>query len=315
MPRTARVYARAMDNDHARRDDAIRINTYTTVRRRHNVPHDRFAAYWRDVHGPLCSRIPGLGWYVQHHFARQRDAHLWPAAPDVTALDGYLLDGAVEIGFGSAADQQQFTEASPILFSDEQNVFEESVAYQLPSGSTTYLDRQADPTPNGADRLDRIHVHFSVRPGAEHELEAALIERVVPVLRDDAAVMKLRLHVPELRDNSEPQPPAPNVAHDVPPARQRLVILELGFTDPLGRRRCYASDAFGRATAQLDGMASHITPFPVVGVHTFVRDGQLTTAGLRGSRAAELIGDLAALNQVSTDVRTLMSAGQNPGSG
>jgi hypothetical protein len=299
-----------MENDQARRDDAIRVNSYTTVRRRRSVPHDRFAAYWRDVHGPLCSRIPGLGWYVQHHFARQQDAHLWPATDAAPALAGYVLDGAVEIGFGSAADQQQFTEASPILFGDEQNVFDETVAYQLPSGSTTYIDRQADPAPNGPDRLDRVHVHFSIRDGADTELAAALTEQVVPALVQDEDVIKVRVHVPELRDNSEPQPPAPNVAHDVPPERQRLVILELGFRDPLGRRRCYASAAFTRAARGLDGMASHVTPFPVVGVHTFVRDGQLTTAGLRGSRVAELIDDLAAINQVSADVRALMQGSQ-----
>ena len=44
-------------------------------------------------------------------------------------------------------------------------------------------------------------------------------------------------------------------------------------------------------------------------VCTFVRDGRLTDAGLRGSRTAELITTLAALNQVSDDVRHLMRTG------
>jgi hypothetical protein len=298
-----------MANDYAHRDAAIAVNSYTTVRRRGAVPHDRFAAYWRDVHGPLCSRIPGLGWYVQHHFARQRDAHGWPASDGVPALDGYLLDGAVEIGFGSTEDQERFNAASPILFGDEQNVFDETVAYALPTGSTTYLDHQADPLPNGPDRLDRVHVHFSARPGAAAELAAALTEQVVPALLSDPHTVKVRLHLPELRDNSEPLPPAPNVAHDVPPERQSLGILELGFSDPLGRRRCYGSEPFTRAARALVPSVSHITAFAVLGVHTFVRDGQLSTAGLRGSRVAELIEDLAAINQVSEDVRTLMHRG------
>ena len=293
-------------DDHSRRDDSIQVNSYTTVQRRANVSHERFAAYWRDVHGPLCSRIPGLGWYVQHHFARQQDAHLWPALRGTGPLDGYVLDGAVEIGFGSEADQAQFTEASSILFSDEQNVFDETVAYQLPSGSRTYLDRQTDGTPNGPDRLDRMHVHFSARAGARAELASALPERLVPALLDDPGVMKIRLHAPELRDNSEPRPPAPNVAHDVPTERREIVILELGFSDSLSRRRCYASDAFALAARDLGDLSSHITPFAVAGVHTFVRDGELTTAGIRGSRVAELIRDLAAINQVSPEVRKLM---------
>lgn len=50
--------------DHAARDAAIAVNTYTTVLRRPQVPHEVFATYWRDVHGPLCDRVPGLAWYV-----------------------------------------------------------------------------------------------------------------------------------------------------------------------------------------------------------------------------------------------------------
>ena len=66
-------------DDQAARDAAIAINTYTTVLRRPQVPHAVFALYWRDVHGPLCSRVPGLAWYVQYHLDREQDAHLWPA--------------------------------------------------------------------------------------------------------------------------------------------------------------------------------------------------------------------------------------------
>jgi len=50
--------------DYAERDAAIAVNTYTTVLKRPQVPHEVFATYWRDVHGPLCSRVPGLAWYV-----------------------------------------------------------------------------------------------------------------------------------------------------------------------------------------------------------------------------------------------------------
>jgi hypothetical protein len=57
-------------SDYSERDATIAINTYTTVLRRPRVPHELFATYWRDVHGPLCSRIPGLGWYVQRHLDR-----------------------------------------------------------------------------------------------------------------------------------------------------------------------------------------------------------------------------------------------------
>jgi len=55
----------------------------------------------------------------------------------------------------------------------------------------------------------------------------------------------------------------------------------------------------------------HISAFAVKGVFTYVRDSKLNTAGLRGSRAAQLFEALAAANQVSPDVEYLMRTG-NP---
>ena len=44
------------------------------------------------------------------------------------------------------------------------------------------------------------------------------------------------------------------------------------------------------------------------GVYTYVFDGQITTAGLRGSRAAELIDYLGATNQLTSDVSELFTS-------
>ena len=297
--------------DHRERDASIAINSYTTVVGRSTVPEERFRAYWRDVHGPLCSRVPGLGWYVQHHFARQRDAHVWPLPAGVEPIDGYRLDGAVEIGWSGADAQQRFSDAASILFSDEQNVFDETVAYPLPQGSTTLLDRSVDPTPNGDDPYDRVHVHLTPREGAEAEL-ADRTRTLLAALGADhpTDVVKVRLHAPDPHDNSSPNPPAPDVAHTVAPERVRLVIAEVAFAGPLARRRVQASPGFEELQAELGRLAGHLAAFPVSGVHTFVRDGRLTTAGLRGSRVAKLVDDLAAVNQVSEDVQHLMRTGE-----
>jgi hypothetical protein len=40
----------------------------------------------------------------------------------------------------------------------------------------------------------------------------------------------------------------------------------------------------------------------VTGVHTYVRDGVVTTAGLKGSRTAELIEQIGAVDQTRDDV-------------
>jgi len=295
--------------DYAARDAVIAINSYTTVLRRPQVPHELFATYWRDVHGPLCARIPGLGWYVQNHFDREQDAHLWPEIDGIVPFDGYALDGGVEIGFHSAEDQAAFDAACPILFADEQNMFAATVAYALPTGSATLVDRTAEPSPNGDDGLDRIHVHFGA---AQQDAEAfgACIERLARALAAEDAVLKVRLHLPETYDNADPAPPAPKVDHAVPDARRLLAILELAFASPLERRAFYAGERFAQAVDGLAAQVAHVSAFAVSGVYTYVRDRQLTVAGLRGSRPAQLIEQIGAVNQVADDVRGLISTGR-----
>jgi hypothetical protein len=85
-------------------------------------------------------------------------------------------------------------------------------------------------------------------------------------------------------------------------AASRLAVMQLVFASPLLRRAGFASMTF---KATIDVQSKHlrcVTAFPVSGVYTYVRDSQLTTAGLRGSRAAELITQLDAANQIQADV-------------
>ncbi|MGW8280068.1 hypothetical protein ACWGK7_11295 [Sphingomonas aurantiaca] len=294
--------------DYAARDANIAINSYTTVLRRPRVPHDVFATYWRDVHGPLCSRIPGLAWYVQNHLDREQDAHLWPVIDGIAPFADYELDGGVEIGFASKADQDVFNAASHILFADEQNMFAATVAYALPDGSRTLVDRFADPIPNGDDGFDRIHVHIGAA-GSDAETFATFMTDFAQTLAADAAVLKLRLHLPDRYDNAEPAPPAPNVDHEVPAERASIAVLELAFESPLTRRAFFESDTFTATHAAQQAHIAHVSAFAVSGVYTYVRDKQLTTAGLRGSRQAQLIERLGANNQLADDVRGLMHTG------
>jgi hypothetical protein len=290
----------------------ISINSYTTVKRRERVPHDIFAHYWRDVHGPLCSRLPGLVLYIQHHFSRVQDAHLWPLAEGVAEIAHYELDGGVEIGFESREDQKIFQEASSILFSDEQNMFEETLAYDLPQGSVQRVNRLNDDTFNGTDNADRIHVHFSPRNSLA-QLHEYLANDLANVLAQADDVLKLRLHLTERFNNDGMHPPAPNVAHFADDARVELAVMEIAFESPFARRRFFASEAF---QATLAGQSEHIAQlkaFAVSGLYTYVRDGELTTAGLRGSRAAELIDYLGAINQRTPEVEHLLFRGEVKG--
>lgn len=37
------------------------------VHRRPDMSRDEFRAYWKDTHGPISAKIPGLRKYAQHH--------------------------------------------------------------------------------------------------------------------------------------------------------------------------------------------------------------------------------------------------------
>ena len=109
---------------------------------------------------------------------------------------------------------------------------------------------------------------------------------------------------------ADPAPPAPNVAHRVPPQRERIAVLDLSFATPLTRRRFFASDRFTATVAEQQRHIGHATAFAVSGMYTYVRDGELTLAGLRGSRPAQLIERLGAVNQTRADVCRLLLTGE-----
>jgi EthD domain len=285
--------------DYSARDKAVKHNIYASVRRRDGVSHERFANYWRDVHSTLCSRLPGLGFYVQQHFDREGGANLWPIADGVGRIDA-VLDGSAELGFANAQDQATFAEAGKILYEDEHNLFGEAIAYFLPTGSTTFVDRGEDGQPNGRDRLHRVHVYMSRRAGND---AAQWLQDTSADLASLDVIQKWKLHLPVPYDNAHPAPPSPDVDHTVGPDRLHLAVAEVAFENARVARDFFAGAAFKKI---LSAQAKHIDAigaYLVSGFYTFVRDGIATAAGIRGSRAAELIDNLGASNQLIPSVR------------
>lgn len=293
-----------MPIDYSERDAAVRHNVYATVRRRDGLPHDLFGHYWRDVHATVCSRLPGLGFYVQQHFDRNHTADLWPIADGIRRIEA-VLDGSAELGFASLEDQVAFAAAAPILYADEFNLFSEAVAYNLPNGSRTLVDREEDGIRNGPDRLHRVHVYMNRKAGSD--ADAWLLEASADLAGHDA-VRKWKLHLPDVYDNAHPAPPSPNVGHEVGPDRLNLAVAEVAFENARTARQFFADTRFRRMLAAQGDHLDAIGASLVTGVYTFVRDGEPTTAGLRGSRAAELIDHVGAANQLVTDITRRFAA-------
>jgi hypothetical protein len=252
--------------DYSARDKAVKHNVYASVRKRDGLSHKRFAGYWRDVHATLCSRLPGLGFYVQQHFDREGGANLWPRAIGVDRVDA-LLDGSAELGFANAEDQAAFSE---------------------------------DGTRNGPDLLHRIHVYMSRRPG--DDTTQWLMDSSAELASLDA-IQKWKLHLPVPYENAHPAPPSPDVDHVVGPDRLHVAVVEVAFENARIARSFFASAPFKKHLAAQSKHIHAIAAYAVSGFYTFVRDGKVTPAGIRGSRPAELIDELGAMNQLDTTVR------------
>lgn len=285
--------------DYSARDKAVKHNVYASVRRREGITQERFANYWRDVHSTLCSRLPGLGFYVQQHFDREGGGNLWPIADGVGRINA-VLDGSAELGFATPKDQAVFAEAGKVLYEDEHNLFGEAIAYFLPSGSTTFVDREEDGQRNGPDRLHRIHVYMSRRPG--HDAEQWLRDSSADLAALDV-IQKWKLHLPEPYDNDHPAPPSPNVGHSVGLDRLHLAVAEVAFENARVARDFFASAMFKKVMSSQAKHVAALGAYLVSGFYTFVRDGVATPAGIRGSRQAELIDMLGAANQLTSAVR------------
>jgi hypothetical protein len=277
----------------AARDENIHCLSYGVLRKHAGLPWDLFADYWRDVLGTLCARLPGISYYVQHHFSQDRRANLWPLPDGVRRMD-VVLDGAAEIGFVDITGLNRYAEASPVLFGDVFHLFEHIVAYNLPRGSHTLVDREPDGISNGPDRL-----HLN---GGSGEGFRSWLPEWARHLASTPAVRKLRLHLPEPYDNARPSPPSPHGDHRVSDERKDIGVIEIGFASALTAREFCESETYRATIADQRRYLHSVGAFLVTGVYTYVRDGVITTAGLRGSRTAEFIERMGAVNQTRDEV-------------
>ncbi|MFH7422721.1 hypothetical protein RA276_29435, partial [Pseudomonas syringae pv. tagetis] len=78
------------------------------------------------------------------------------------------------------------------------------------------------------------------------------------------------------------------------------------------RRTYYASEQVEALTEGISRHVRDITRFGVSGVYTYVRDAIMTSAGIRGSRQAELIRELGAINQTRPEIESMLGAALKP---
>jgi EthD domain-containing protein len=296
--------------DHASRDQNGRATFYVLLWKRSGISQQLFGDYWRNVHGPVCARLPGQHQYWQYHLAPS-EGGLWPTVEgiDFVAPDEAQFEGIAELTFRSEEDRRTWFTAAAILMDDEHNLFSKAIGYNTaPGNSRTYVDGIEEGAPNGAVSVQKLHVLVQKAEGVSREvLHGYLMERFAPQVAELKQVLKFRLHLFEKVDNSRPD--AAGVSHREAPGRQYQAAFEIAFSNRLEMEEFFASEAYANVTRTQARYIQRLHVFPERTAYTFVYDDQMTLAGQRGSTAAELIRSIGAVNQLRDDVTLLMLNG------
>nr|WP_072013786.1 ethyl tert-butyl ether degradation protein EthD [Myxosarcina sp. GI1] len=301
------MLATTRKTDYAIRDRQGKLAFYVLLWKRKSINLSLFDNYWRDVHGPVCARLPGQHQYWQFHLDRC-EGELWPTVPGVeyTCAEANQFEGIAELTFTSEAERNLWFESASILMDDEHNIFSKAIGYNTSLGnSITYVDGIPSGQPNGKLDLLKFHIMVKKSPSASIiALRQYLKETFAPTVSQSESVLKLRLHLFEAVDNSRAD--ASGVSHFEPPEEQYQAAIEIAFANPLEMEKFFASPEYAIATRDLSRYVRRFLLFPERTAYTFVYDGEMTLAGQRSSTVAELIANIGATNQLKEDVTTLM---------
>jgi EthD domain len=260
---------------------------------RTDLPAEVTRAYWRDVHGTLAARIPGLYQYRQLHLAPPRGGLLASANGVRSGLrDGEEpVSGIAQLLFGTAEDLRTFSThpfVTEHVFNDEQRLCRRNAS--MPSGegtARTLVDRTGETTPQHQPVHPTFVVALQPATGLSRETfwqQAA--ELIATPWSDHAGVLRLRFTPLEPYDPAGW--PSPGVEHAWAPEHQYQAWVELVVRD--------AAELGGlpRLDPEVVGGA-HV--YPVREKYTIVHDGRPTDVGLRGWPMVWLIEQAGADNQ------------------
>lgn len=297
--------------DFSARDQEGKVVFYVPLWKRRGLGLQLFDDYWRDVHGPVCARLPGQFQYWQFHVAHN-DGGLWPTLDGIsyTTPEDDQFDGIAELSFKSVDDRNTWFQAAAILMDDEHNIFRKAIGYNTnPGNSKTYIDGVVKGDPNGSEYpIVRLFVLVKKQDAASvADFRNFLTQSFAPAIAKSEALLKFRLHLFEEVDNS--RPPAAGVDHGEDVEKNYQAAFELAFADKLALERFFVSPEYTATSTEQPKYIKQISTFPARTAFTFVYDGKITLAGQRASSVAQLITDIGATNQLQPDVEKLMFNG------
>ena len=297
--------------NYAIRDEKGKVVFYVLLWKRKGISLELFDDYWRNVHGPVCARLPGQYQYWQFHLAHN-EGGLWPTISGIeyTCPEEDQFDGIAELTFESEADRETWFKSAAILMDDEHNLFSKAIGYNTsPGNSQTYIDGIPTGDPNGQVGATKFQVMVKKADGVNVEaFRKYMTDSFAPAVIQSDSVLKFRLHLFEQVDNSRPD--AAGVTHYEPPDKQYQAAFEIAFANPLEMETFFASKEYASAVKDQAKYVKQLLPFPERTAYTFVYDGKMTLAGQRSSTVAELITKIGATNQLKEDIVSLMSGQQ-----
>ena len=114
--------------DYSTRDQKGKLAFYVLLSKRKGINIETLDEYWKNVHGPVCARLPGQHQYWQYHVGHNQ-GDLWPVIDginyDTASTD--QVDGIAELTFATESDRASWFEASSILMGDEHNIFSKAI--------------------------------------------------------------------------------------------------------------------------------------------------------------------------------------------
>jgi EthD domain len=293
--------------DFSTRDQAGSVVFYVLLWKRRGIPLDLFDDYWRNVHGPVCARLPGQFQYWQLHVAHN-EGGLWPEAPGIRydTSGENQFDGIAELTFRTAGDRNTWFQAAGILMDDEHNLFRKAIGYNTsPGNSRTYVDGIPAGDPNGPVGVPKMHAMVKKADAASvADFRRYMTDTLAPAIAKSSLTLKFRMHLFEEVDASRPD--AAGVAHSEPAEDNYQGAFEIAFSSRLELESFFASPEYAAAVENQAEYVKQICVFPERSAYTFVYHSAMTLAGQRSSTVAALIADIGATNQLRDDITSLM---------
>lgn len=298
--------------DYSARDDEARVTFYVPLWKRKGMALEAFDDYWRDVHGPVCARLPGQFQYWQFHVAHN-EGGIFPDVEGVnyTTAEEDQFDGIAELTFKSVQDRQIWFDAAAILMDDEHNIFSKAVGYVTAAGnSKTYVDGISVGDPNGNQGIIKFHILVRQAEGVSMaDFRRYMLETLAANVVKHERLLKFRLHLFEPPDVSRPD--AAGVTHYEPAEKQYQAAFEIAFRNNLDMELFFASKEYAAAVKDQARYVKQVCSFPERDPYTFVYNSRMTLAGQRGSRTAALITSVGATNQLRPDIYQLVIGGNH----